>query len=72
MSTTLKTYTEHTLAFTDIARLNADFLKSFKRAPKTQLVYSQSGDAKRPVHGIGIWDGDKYPEEVEFFVSKLN
>jgi hypothetical protein len=68
----LKTYTGHISAFADISRLNTEFLKSFKRSPKSQLVYSQSGNAKRPVHGISIWDGDKYPEEVEFFRSRLN
>ena len=41
---------------------NADqtFRKEFKRAPKTDLVYSESGDTKRPRFFVAAWvENDK-------------
>lgn len=68
---TLKTYNNYPAAFSDISRLDEAFRKQFKRAPKSQLVYSQQGDHKKPIHGVGVWDGEKYPDEVEFFINNL-
>ena len=67
----LKQYPDHSAVFFHIPRLEDEFRKKFKRAPKSQLVYSQGGDPKYPVHSLALWDGEKYGDEVEFFVNSL-
>ena len=68
---TLKNYANSTVALANINRLEELFRKQFKRAPKSQLVYSQEGDPKHPVHSIGLWDADKYSDEADFFTKNL-
>jgi len=67
----LKNYNSYSSVFYEISRLEDLFRKQFKRAPKCQLIYSQEGDPKKPVHSLGLWDGDKYTDELEFFTQNI-
>lgn len=55
----------------EISRLNDLFLKNFKRAAKSELVYSQSGPLKKPQHNLAIWYSAQDADEVKFFQENV-
>ena len=63
----LKTYPNHREVFADIDRLDQAFRKHFRRAPKSELVYSESGTAKKPVFGLAVWYDNGDETELEWF-----
>jgi hypothetical protein len=67
----LKQYASCKIVLAEISRLEDLFRKQHKRAPKSQLIYSQGGDLERPIHSLGVWEETGYSEELTYFKNNL-
>lgn len=49
------------------------FLKTFKKSPKCELVYSLGGTYKMPIHNLAVWhDGSvEQGKEIQFIKESL-
>ncbi len=69
----LKSYGVPGEVFSDIERLNKEFLREFKKSSNVQTVYGMGGKLEENLHYLTIWHGGT-PEdikEVEWFKGKV-
>jgi hypothetical protein len=74
LSKTLRTFSTYSEVFASIKVLSDSFRKHYRKGSDTDLVYSQSGDPKKPVHALAIWhDGsEKQTKEIAYYTETLN
>jgi len=53
-----------------IKELDTKFRKEFGRAPKSRLVYSESGSKNKPIYTVALWHEKEDIKELEWF--KIN
>ena len=60
--------------FAQIDELTKAYKKQFKKNPSVDLVYSSSGDPKKPSHNLAVWhDGSMTQnEEIIFFFEQIS
>lgn len=56
-----------------IDELSKLFLKTHRKGAECELVYSQVGELKRPIHNLAVWhDGSaSQMSEIQFFIDNL-
>jgi hypothetical protein len=71
---TLRIFSTYSEVFSVLNALSEAFRKHYRKNSETDLVYSQSGDPKHPVHALAVWhDGsDKQAREIEYYAEALN